>query len=178
MNQFDWLNVVILFLQTVILIGQLWLSQKINEQSLSKEKGYFVIEDTNYRTVADQQFRYKNQFHLEEETYINFELIGDSDVIVCSSALKINGIIQSCECIPRDSYFARDSRFNILAQKFAFSEKQLQENKIDIILSFELKNVSGYKYGEIITMQFEKKEGSHLWYLKKYNMTFAKNSKL
>ena len=40
-------NVVILLIQALILIGQLKLSKKINNQVMTREKGYFLIEKTN-----------------------------------------------------------------------------------------------------------------------------------
>ena len=45
-NNMDW-NIVILFVQAFILIGQLRLSKKINDQVMTREKGYFLVEKTN-----------------------------------------------------------------------------------------------------------------------------------
>lgn len=41
-------NVIILFTQAAILIGQLILSRKINQQTISREKGYFIIQKKQY----------------------------------------------------------------------------------------------------------------------------------
>ena len=40
-------NIVILLVQAFILIMQLWLSRQIHIQTISKEKGYFII-DSNF----------------------------------------------------------------------------------------------------------------------------------
>ena len=45
-NNMDW-NIVILFVQAFILIGQLRLSKKINDQVMTREKGYFLVEKIN-----------------------------------------------------------------------------------------------------------------------------------
>ena len=47
-NNMDW-NIVILFVQAFILIGQLRLSKKINDQVMTREKGYFLVEKTNLK---------------------------------------------------------------------------------------------------------------------------------
>ena len=40
-------NVIILLVQAAILIWQVVLSWQINRQTISKEKGYFIIDRTN-----------------------------------------------------------------------------------------------------------------------------------
>lgn len=175
MEELEFLNLVIIALQTLIIFMQFCLSKKINDQGFSKDKGYFIIEKTNYRTVEEYQYKFTDQFQLSDETFIDFELVGDSDVILHSSNIEINGVHQSCDQIPRETYFSRASRFNKLTQKFNFSEQQLREKKIDVVLSYKLENVAGYKYCETIIMQFEKeKDEEKFWDLKKYNMTFSK----
>ena len=57
-------NVIILFTQAAILIGQLILSLKINQQTISREKGYFIIQKSNIPTIKGEEVRFLDQFNL------------------------------------------------------------------------------------------------------------------
>ncbi|MDO4977508.1 MAG: hypothetical protein Q4E53_09630 [Eubacteriales bacterium] len=167
------LSVIILFLQTGILIGQLLLSKRINDQSQSKEKGYFIIEKTNFRTLERYQDRFVNQYLFSKETIINLELVGESDVVLKSSKLSIDGREQSNDSVPGEIFYSRDNRFNCLAQVINFNSFHLQKDYVDITIIYNMENLTGYKYSEIIELRFDKKE-NELWNLSRFNIKFQK----
>ena len=49
MSKAEICNTIILIIQSIILLGQLSLSRKIHNSDISKEKGYFIIEETNHK---------------------------------------------------------------------------------------------------------------------------------
>ena len=77
------LNICVLIAQAFILIGQLRLSQKINNQTISKEKGYFLIEQTNMPVKENDKGRFRNVFDLKNNRGIGFYTI-KADVILRS----------------------------------------------------------------------------------------------
>ena len=76
-------NVIILFTQAAILIGQLILSRKINQQTISREKGYFIIQKSNIPTIKGEEVRFLDQFNLNDGIGIGFYCI-KADVILKS----------------------------------------------------------------------------------------------
>ena len=113
MKTADILDAVILLTQAFILIGQLLLSRKINQQTISKEKGYFLIEKTNIPTIKGEEGRFRDQFNLKDGGSIGFHAI-KADVILCSSIHSVNGIIYETEK-PSDAFYTEDNRFNKLS---------------------------------------------------------------
>ena len=68
-------NVIILFTQAAILIGQLILSRKINQQTILREKGYFIIQKSNIPTIKGEEVRFLDQFNLNDGIGIGFSCI-------------------------------------------------------------------------------------------------------
>lgn len=176
MCNFDLWNILILIIQSVILFGQLHLSKKINDQTISREKGYFVIEESNYVTFPDVQSKFIDKFDLRSGNTIGFYVSGNSDVFVCGSELSINGRIQEASPAPYETIYTLNNRFNRLVVPLNLNESQLKKEYLDIQLSLNLKNCVGYTYTQIITMQFTRDQNndiSHFWTLSKYNMRFT-----
>lgn len=85
---------IILLIQAIILVGKLILSRKINQQTFARDKGFFIIEETNYITFPEYQERFRDKFVLTQDNGISFYVSCNSDIIVCSSELIIDGVIQ------------------------------------------------------------------------------------
>ena len=68
-------------LSVIIACLQLKLSKQINAQNISKEKGYFIIEETNIRNKADADYeRCIGVFDLRNA--LRFHLYGNGDVFL------------------------------------------------------------------------------------------------
>ena len=68
MSKAEICNTIILIIQSIILLGQLSLSRKIHNSDISKEKGYFIIEETNHKHFDKDHFR--DLFEFDFETII------------------------------------------------------------------------------------------------------------
>lgn len=74
-------EIVIAALGVVVACLQIRLSKQINMQNLSREKGYFVIEDTNIRKVEDADYkRCIGLFDLSDT--LHFKLYGNGDAVL------------------------------------------------------------------------------------------------
>lgn len=165
------MDIYILLIQTFILICQLYLSNKINNQTLAQHKGYFLINDTNFIYGNDELLKKElfNRFNLKSD--IVFHLVGDSDVILVSTQIEVNGSIYKNENqYEHMTYYTLDSRCNQMGINLQLKENDLNKGKIQVKVKLRLRNPNGYKYTENIIMDFENKTKRTTWLLSKYNM--------
>lgn len=173
MTMAEALNIIILFVQAIILIGQLLLSRKMSQQEIARERGYFIIKETNLLVHEEAHPRFRDKFDLTNGQGLRFFVSGNADVIIYGSELVIDGVVQKTDAIPSDALFTLDKRFNSFVEEIELSEKQIAKEYLDFKLSLDLKNCFGYKYKEIITMRFTKEpKVDNLWWLSKYYMVF------
>lgn len=168
-------NVIILLVQATILIGQLLLSKQINKQTISKEKGYFIIDKTNAIVAEENESVVTGKFFLKSKNGISFYVAGNADVIVCGERYSINSIIRKNYTTPSNAYFTLDKRFNKYIVEIEISDNEEKQKQLDFEFIFKLQNVIGYKYAEKIDITFEKMEGQDsIWQIRKYNTMFLK----
>lgn len=168
-------NVIILLVQATILIGQLLLSKQINKQTISKEKGYFIIDKTNAIVAEENESVVTGKFFLKSKNGISFYVAGNADVIVCGERYSINSIIRKNYTAPSNAYFTLDKRFNKYIVEIEISDNEEKQKQLDFEFIFKLQNVIGYKYAEKIDITFEKMEGQDsIWQIRKYNTMFLK----
>ena len=165
------INMIILFIQVIILIGQLLLSRKINIQSISKDKGYFLIEDSNILVPKGEQGRFRDQFDLVNRD-IGFSVI-KGDVTLRSLSYSVNNVIYQLDK-PADTFYTENSRFNKLAISLNLKDSDLQKDSLNIEFIFKLKNIVGYAYTEKINIRFSKVQNEARYIMEKYNMWFDK----
>ena len=165
-------NVIILFTQAAILIGQLILSRKINRQTISREKGYFIIQKSNIPTIKGEEVRFLDQFNLNDGIGIGFSCI-KADVILRSTSYSVNGVTYEIGQ-PVDGFFTEDNRFNKLKVLLDLKESDLQKDYLDIEFIFKLRNTVGYEYTQTVDVRFSKMEDSSWHYISRYNMFFDK----
>lgn len=173
----DLLNIILLFFQLIILAlqlvlmrGQLMLSEKIDKDSKRRDKGYFIIGETNFPYDVEKEPIYKENFDLHLP--IKFYLSGNSDVAVQKAMYSING--RECSVRGYEPLFCTlDRRMNRYDLEVELQEQDYQEKCLDIVVELRLENLSGYQYTEVIKTRFIKgKELDNAWYLEKYNMVF------
>lgn len=168
-------NVIILLVQAAILIGQLLLSRQIHRQTISKEKGYFIIDKTNAIVTEENESVVTGKFNLKSKNGISFYVAGNADIIVCNERYSINGIIRKNDTTPSNAYFTLDERFNKYIVEIEISDNEEKQEQLEFEFVFKLKNAIGYKYAEKINITFEKmEEGASVWGIRKYNTTFLK----
>lgn len=165
------LNIILLLIQTLIIFGQLRLSSKINNQAISKERGYFLLGECNFPISTDLKGKFKDIYNLKEEVF--FLISGNNDVIVTNINYSIDGVMHTSG-VPRNTYYQNSEKLNTLAIKFDIKESDYAKKSLDIIVCFFLKNPSGYKYKETIYITFTKRSNDGLWDIKKYNLEFGK----
>lgn len=165
------LNVVVLICQLLLLYGQFQLSKQINKQSIARERGYFLISNTNMPFLKGQEKRYQDHFNLREG--ITFYVSGNSDVIVTNISYSVDERIY-IDGTPRSTYFTTDKRANTLWLLLDLNESQYQKQHLDVVTKMNLKNPSGYKYTEISTMRFVKEStDADEWILDMYGISFV-----
>ena len=164
------LSIIVLLFQLILIWEQLCLSKKLDKQAASREKGYFIIEETNLPHRKEDHARYKDQFNVL--TGIGFYVSGNCDVIIKDSSYCIDGKMYM-NGIPNNSYFTLDKRANVLRVDLVLEPIDLKKNYMDIEFRFLLENPSQYSYTEITTTRFTKVEGlPDTWKLTKYNIVF------
>lgn len=172
MKTADILDAVILLTQAFILIGQLLLTWKINQQAISQEKGYFLIRKSNIPIAEGQERRVNNQYDLKDGGEIGFYVI-KADVILRSLTYSVDGITYQTDK-PVEGFFTEDNRFNGLTVLLHLKESDYKKDYLDIQIVFNLKNTVGYKYTETVDMRLSKMENNSRYYISKYNMSFDK----
>ncbi|MFQ7119824.1 MAG: hypothetical protein ACLRPW_07420 [Intestinibacter sp.] len=120
-------NVIILFVQALILIGQFLLSRKMSQQEIARERGYFIIEETNIFAPKEDYLKVRDKFDLTNEQGLRFFVSGNADVIICGSELVIDGVVQKRN-VPGDVLFILDKRFNIFVENIELSENKKQKS--------------------------------------------------
>ncbi len=172
-------NIVILLVQAFILIMQLWLSRQIHIQTISKEKGYFIIDKTNAIVTEENESVVSGKFDLKSKNGIAFYVSGNADVIVCGERCSINGILRKNDASPSNAYFTLDERFNKYIVEIEITDNEEKQKQLDFEFIFKLKNAIGYKYTEKINVTFEKmKDDVSFWKIGKYNTMFLKWSEI
>ena len=166
----EMLNFVILILQSLIIWRQLKLDEKINKQSLSRDKGYFIITNTNVLHMECETWRYRNSFDLHKR--ICFCLSGNSDVSIKELTVSVNGRREKFKAF-EDIYFTLEERNNILELNLGLRDWEYEEFFLNAVIKIRLENQCGYQYTEIVRMQFQKRGGFGAdWLLVKYNTLF------
>lgn len=175
MDLADKCNVVILVVQTAILIGQVILSRQIHRQTISKEKGYFIIDRTNAIVSEENKNVVAGRFNLKSTNGIRFYVSGNADVVLCDSRYSINGIVRKNFTTPSNAYFTLDDRFNKFIVEIEISDNEERQKQLDFEFVFKLQNAIGYKYVEKIDVTFEKMDDeAPIWGIRKYNTMFLK----
>ena len=163
-------QIIIAGLCVVIECLQLRLSKQINRQNISKEKGYFIIEETNLRKKEAEDYkRCIGLFDLNRE--LRFHLYGNGDIFLLKEQIVINGIIvESKEPIETFfSIYAQDCPYGIL---LSLSGLDKEKPELDVEITLKLRNIIGNVYTEKILLEFQKRDIANEWFLHRKNTSF------
>lgn len=169
MNSQIW-EIIIAGLSVIIASLQFKLSKQINFQNISKEKGYFIIEETNIRKKDDEDYKkFIGKFDLNNA--ICFRLCGNGDVFLLREQIIINGIVVKNKELLESffSIYAQDVPYGIL---IPLKKIDNEKPRLDIEITLKLKNIMGNIYTEKILLKFMKKNYEKEWVLQKSNTTF------
>lgn len=105
-------EIIIAGLGVIVACLQIRLSKQINEQTISREKGYFIIEATNIRSKGDSD--YKDCVGLFDlDGALHFNLYGNGDIFLLKQQIVINGVIV-------DNHELLETFFSIHGQEVPF----------------------------------------------------------
>ena len=170
------IQIIIAGLGVIVACLQIKISLQINEQSISREKGYFMAELTNLRNPQDNDYnRFIGDFYLDRP--IKCDLCGNCDTFIIQKMIKVNGKVRENKDM-LETFFSQYSKNLSLGIELPLSDKELTSNRIDIEIIFSMKNTSGYKYLEIMSMKFVRKKEETIWFQEKSNIRFEKYYKI
>lgn len=163
-------QIIIAGLSVVIACLQLRLSKQINRQNISKEKGYFIVEETNLRKKEAEDYkRCIGLFDLNKE--LRFQLCGNGDIFLLKKQIIINGItVDNQE--PLETFFSiytQDSPFGIL---LPLNDLDKEKPELDVEITLKLRNIMGNIYTEKILLEFQKRDITNEWFLHRKNTSF------
>lgn len=164
----------------VIASLQYKLSKQINKQDISREKGYFILEETNLRQKEAEDFkRFVGMFVLDNPVYpLRFRLYGNGDVFLLSEKIIIDGItVKNNE--PLETFFSiytQDTSIGRYGIMLPLRECDKKKPRLNIEIILKMKNIMGNVYIERIELEFERLETGREWYLRKRNTTFQSKS--
>lgn len=168
----QFIEVLILFLQVLVVYGQLRLSRKMNQQDIQRNKGYFLICKTNIPHIPEGEKHYLNHFDLAD--VLSFYVSGSDDVLVLSNEIYVdNHVTRNTENF-KPVFFTRDERFKQMNISIPFTDEERNKKSVAISINLVLQNTLGYRYNERIEMNFEKEDNIENWWeLTKFNLSFC-----
>lgn len=169
-------EIMIAGLGLVIACLQYKLSKQINRQNISREKGYFVLEETNLRKKDAEDFKqYVGMFALDDPNYpLRFRLYGNGDIFLLSEKIIIDGItVKNNE--PLETFFSiysQDTFTGRLGILLPLRESDKSKPRLNVEIMLKMKNIMGNVYTERIALEFERQETGRVWYLRRRNTCF------
>lgn len=163
-------EIIIAGLGVIIASLQFKLSKQINLQNISKEKGYFIMEETNIRKKDDEDYKkFMGVFDLNNP--INFPLCGNGDVFLLKEQIIINGIVVKNKELLETffSIYAQDVPYGI---QIPLKKTDSEKPRLDIDITLKLKNIMGNIYTEKILLKFMKIDSEEEWVLQNSNTSF------
>lgn len=163
-------QIIIAGLSVVIACLQLRLSKQINMQNISKEKGYFIVEETNIRKREDKDYnRCIGLFDLRDP--LHFRLYGNGDVFLLKEQIVINGItVENQELLETFfSIYTQDNPYGII---LPLKETDKAKPELDVEITLKMKNIMGNVYTERILLEFVKQGIDNMWFMQKKNTSF------
>ena len=167
----QFIEALILFLQVLVVYGQLQLSRKMNQQELQRNKGYFLIRKTNIPHLTEGEKHYRDYFDLTIP--LHFYVSGSDDILVSSSEIHVNGHIIRNPDVFNPVFFTRDERFDDMTIDIPLTDEERDKKELSISICLVLQNTVGYQYNERIEMKFEKQDNPENWWkLTGFNLLF------
>lgn len=165
-------NILFAGLGVVIAGLQVRLSKQINEQNMAKERGYFIVEETNLsKRENDDYHKYIGIFNIKAP--IHFNIHGNGDIFLLQQLISVNGnIVDRKEQL--ETFFPNSNEYAKFGILLPLKEKDKEQKRIDVDITLKMKNIMGYTYTEVVSLQFEKDDDNSLWFLKKRNTMFTK----
>lgn len=164
-------EIIITIVEVIIAILQFYLVWKMNRQTLSKDKGYFIMQKTNISKEDDEDYK-QVIFLYNLKKPLFFKLYGNGDVVLISEQITFNNIIvKTIE--PRDQFLSiHDNSPVPYGIELPLNENNWNKERLDVDITWKLKNLMGYKYTQIIHLEFVRNSNATLWELKRQNMEF------
>lgn len=166
------MSILLMFFQTIILAGQLWLTYYIHKSNKTETKGYFMPLNDNLGIPQELKKRITYRYDLTKA--IMFQNRGDDMLILLNSVIMVNHRVVEPGKVPLNTLFTNDdsifSRYGIV---IPVSSRDLESNNIDVRIELKMKNSQNYTYKQIFCIEFIKlKEDDSKWEISKCNIEF------
>ncbi|MCD2492744.1 hypothetical protein LQE92_08895 [Lacrimispora sp. NSJ-141] len=159
--------------QAIILLLQVFIASWTLNLSKQQKKGVFQISYNNFG--AGERDGTKKQWNYDLGEMLVFYNIGDDFAKLTRSILIVNGRQITNDALPLEMTFGnKKGQFDTYLVDLGMDEHLLNESLINVELNLELENSTGYKYKQIISIQFEKIQDHSVWSLRKYNWIIKK----
>ncbi len=167
------LEVLILIIQVIIVALQLWLSYRINQQDLSKNKGFFIPGNTNIKCPREIEAQYFRRYDLKKS--FPFDLVGNDAVNISSYRIEAdNNLLIDTSGNYNPVFFVKERDLSIFECKFPLSEEQLRKEELSITISLRLENTSGFRYTERLFIGLQRIDQNEYWDLRSLNLSFLR----
>ncbi len=168
--EINW-NIILAALEIILIAMQYKLSRKIDKQSQKKERGYFILQDSNLvKKSMFESSEYKDVEYCNHVRYLYdldgalpFWLRGNSDVFVNKRKIMVNNRIVENEDL-LDLFVSVIEQNECYGIIIPLNETEKKQKFIDVTIDIYIKSVLGCKYREIIILKFEKSP-DELWRL-------------
>ena len=159
-------NIILLFVQLVIMAIQIIVTWQISKQGQYGERGFFMLSTEDRGTASWQKWNY---FDLNSDGKIRIRLmLSNSPTILRESKIYINSTIRKQSVAPVDSVFSLDGKNNELNIMMELKDFDLDSGKLQCTIILKLETLSRVEYVEKITVEMIKDDSSEYWYLRKY----------
>lgn len=169
-------EIMIAGLGLVIACLQYKLSKQINKQDISREKGYFILEETNLKKKEAEDYKlFIGKFSLNDpDKPLRFRLYGNGDIFLLSEQIIIDGItvINNEPLETFFSIYSQDTSIGRLAILLPLRESDKRKLRLNVEIILKMKNIMGNVYTERIALEFERQETAREWYLRRRNTYF------
>ena len=164
---------IILAVQVIIVALQLRLSWRINQQELSKNKGYFIPGATNLPHLRESEQRYRGKYDLRSS--FPLDLAGNDAVSILSYKIELDGKpLIDTHGNYQPVFFVNERDLSSFECKLPLTEEHIKQRSLSITLILRLENTSGYRYIEKMYLGFEKDASISEWVLSRFNFSFSK----
>lgn len=164
------LQVTLAVLGVFIACNQLRLEHKVHFRETKKQKGYFLLSETNIPSNKETIRHNKNRYDLANP--IPFFVSGNDDIYLCKTKIKVNNFFIKTSICTKNICYSSDPRFNRLELEFILPAELKNCSSLEFNVVFWLKNTFGYKYKQTIAMNWN--NCGKYWELNRYNFWFSR----
>lgn len=162
----EW-NIIILIIQLIIMIVEIWVAFTASKSALCSDRGFFMVNTKNRGEAPWQSWKI---FDFDSIDGRNVTFVLKNAVTVLRSAkYSVNGIQRSMDKV-NNTLFSLDDCSGYLTVPLSLKDEDISSGFIYIDFVFRLESLAGIKYVERIRLSFSKaKDNGNYWELREYS---------